>query len=195
MRSFRSGTLGRSVRRWGPRVNFGKFQRKSHQWKYVTDDEAAIDRTGASPLSYALIDSGDWSPSAAGGSGCRNIVIDFSFGCTWSHNNTATAFESWGAKMGIFIKDRDDATSTLNAMFTSHRAIDWAHWCRNTASSSSATVIGGTERYFIRRKKFKVNFLKFDEEVAFYFQLESDVTTVINDMRGFIFGRVSWEAV
>lgn len=194
-RRFRSGTLERSVRRFGRMPKFGQFAKKSHSWKYVELDEQALDAATLAPTDVSIIDSDDWQPAATPGLGVRNVSFDIAIGYTWSTQTIATTFDSWALRYGFFIKDRDDdPEASINDYFAEGRALEWHQVAFNTVENQAES--GDSEsnvRQFNRRVRFKARFLKFDEEVRFATGFSTTASSTLADSRVWLFGRVSWE--
>lgn len=192
MARFRSGTLERSVKRFGRMPSFNKFQRKSHGWKYVELIDSSIDLSGTVGTVAAIFTATDVAPGTIGGTGVRNVAADLVVGVTWSPQTTALSFDSWAITYGFFCLDNDDTSDTIDETFGATRAIDWHMWARNSVEDGE----GGSfvnDRHMQRRARWRQRFVRFDERIIIMAQANTSITSTISDMRLHIFGRVSWE--
>lgn len=194
MARFQSGTLGRSIKRFGRfQGRMPSFKRKQHAFVYSTLDEAALDRTGA-VNEFVLFDRTDFSPAAsANASHCRNVSFDIMFGITWSPQVTTLAYDSWRLDAAIFIMDADDVGGNITTQFASNRAIAWNSWARNTGEQPSALGASPDIRYINWRCKGRARYIRIDEELRFLLQFNSSVTDTLIDARLSLMSRYSWE--
>lgn len=193
MARFQSGTLGRSIKRFGRFGARPNFKRKQFAYVYSTLDEAALDRTGA-VNDFGLFDRTDFAPAAAANaSGCRNISFDICFGITWTPQVTTLAYDSWRLDGAIFVMDADDVGGTITTQFASNRAITWNSWSRNTGEMPTALGVSPERRDINWRAKGRVRFMRLDEELRFLLQFNSNVTDTIIDARLSLMSRYSWE--
>lgn len=201
MARFRSGTLERSVRRWGrmPKFGRGKLERVKHSWKYVELENTAMSLNGASSAEVVLHDSADWVPATSGGVGCKNVAFDLNITCTWTPvGDSANIFLNGQLLMGIFIQDADDVQGgPIADVFGECRALVWDQFVWRSEGMDLATPTGAI---FVppilrwnRRVRGKARYLKFDEELRLSIGPQNDLTSTIDDMRLSVFGRVSWE--
>lgn len=198
MARFRSGTLERSVRRWGRFPGAGgrggKLQRVTHGWKYVTLGETALNLTtpNNNPTVVSLFDSGDFAPSTTG-TGCKNVVFDLRVVTSWSPSITAVAYDSWSFRAGIFCVDVEDDTGTHSSAYAEKRAIWWNFTGRNTGEQPATFGISNENRAFTWVARGRQRWVDFDEELRIVAGFTDGVDSVISDARLSIFGRISWE--
>lgn len=194
MARFRSGTLGRSVRRWGRLPGMkAPFKRIQHGWKYVDLEESSLDETGVTTADIVLADADDWVLVGTG-TGVRNMVLELDIAIVWTPtiDETPATFNSWRLKAGIWCLDADDTGGGIDAAFGDQRAI----WWRTFANNNDAAATANGQEYPRRvqwRARAKQRWLQLDQELRFKCKFDSDVGSVISDARLFIFGRVSWE--
>jgi len=197
---FRSGTLERSVKRWG-RFPSKKLQRVAHSWKYVELANTAISRDGANPTDITFFSAVDFQTGAVA-TGCKNVAFDLCIGMAWTPTtDAANIFHNASIRWGVFCLDADDAPSGATAIedtFATTRALKWGMFARNfhgqdlTAADGpfwhpmNATCVNW-------RVRGKQRFVKFDEELRFMLQNSTSLTDVMGDQRLHIWGRVSWE--
>lgn len=187
---FRSGTLERSVRRWG-RFPKTPYKRKQHSWQYVELEESSIGRDGSTD-DVVLFNGDDWK-TGANADNVRNVSIDFYIGVCWTPESTTVAYDSWLFKTGIFVMDADDVNPVIDTMFATTRALWWGAGARNTGEQPTAQGISPESRLMTWRVRARQRFLKFDEELRLCWAFASNVTETLADVRGNLFGRISWE--
>lgn len=193
MARFRSGTLDRSLRRWGPKFpNPNKFQRKQHSWKYIHLNEQAMNLTN-DPLEVTIVDSADWGDLA--GQGVRNMSADLVIGVTWAPQTTALSFDSNALLWGIFCMDTEEpAALASDSFFSEQRAVVWDYWPNLFIENAESQGVQTANRYRTR-VRFRQRWMKFNEELRLSIAFVSSVASVVNDARCFVFGRLSWETV
>lgn len=192
---FRSGTLERSIKRWGPKMPRGKLQRVQFSWKYITLENTSIPPGAATFPDIVMFNAVDWQVGSVA-TGCRNVAFDLCVGVAWTpENNVANIFHNASIRWGVFCIDTDDAPATLDDAFATTRALRWGMLGNNFHGMNLATPVYPQENA-VRwnfRVRFKQRYVKFDEEVRFMIQPSTDISDAVDDMRLHLFGRVSWE--
>jgi len=197
---FRSGTLERSVKRWG-RFPSKKLQRVGHSWKYVELANHAVSLTGNTLSDITFFSAVDFQVGAVA-AGCKNVSFDLACAVGWTPKNDASnVFHNATMRWGIFCLDADDAPTggtALEDTFATTRAIRWGLIGRNWNGMELANADGVTSHTpdsmsHNWRVRGKQRFVKFDEELRFMFQNSTDLSDVLGDIRLHIWGRVSWE--
>jgi len=196
MARFRSGTLERSVKRWGRFPRFGggsNLKRKQHSWQYVEANEETIP-LNSDTLQIILFDEQDWAiPAVAAGSNVRNASFDLCFGVAYTPQDSTLEYDSIALHWGIFALDNDDSTVAISGLFGTHRALKWDQKAWNIAEIPTENGPPEHPRSWNWRVRFRQRFLRFDEQIQFAIAFQSAVSNVISDCRLFIFGRISWE--
>lgn len=192
-RRFQTGTLGRSIKRFGRFPSMGSFKRKSFEWKYVTLDEAALNRSAGTPTTTTIVSASDWA--GGGGSGVRNVSFDLRVGVSWSPEVTTVEYDSFALRAGLFIRDDDDATTAILDMFSQQRALWWNATFRNGGEQPTASGVSAETRYINWTVRCKQRFMKFDEVADLSVAFNGATNGIMSDARVSIFGRVSWEAL
>jgi len=190
---FRSGTLGKSLKRWGPKFpSTRSFKRKQFSWQYVTLDNSAL-LTGGGTTDIIVFDQTDWI--ALSDSNVRNVSMDLNVGIVWTPTTTGTTFNSHSVRGAMFILDADDTGQTLATTLASTRALWWNQTAMNLNTAAFADVGANWSSRAINWKvKRTARFLKADDELRFMVAFSgSNADDVISDARLFIFGRISWE--
>lgn len=197
---FRSGTLERSVKRWG-RFPRAKLQKVGHSWKYVELANHAVSLTGNTLSDITLFSAVDFQVGAVA-SGCKNVAFDLACGYCWTpKTDAANIFHNGSVRWGIFQLDADDAPTGGTAIedtFATTRALRWGAFSRNfngidltVADGPFWQPIASTQVNW--RVRGKARFVKFDDELRFMLQHSTDLSDAIGDARLHIWGRVSWE--
>lgn len=192
MSRFRSGTLERSVKRWGRMPSFNKFKRKQQAWQYVESSEVNLPVAG-NTSEVVIFDAADWSSASGAGENCRNFRARLRVGVMWSPESTALAFDSWYVKAGVFVCDDDEVLANIDAYFGEKRARWWGCHFNNSTEQPAAIGVGGQERHREWTINIRQNFLKLDEELRFIIAFNGNVTSTIADARYSIFGVEWWE--
>lgn len=198
MSRFRTGTLGRSVARWGRMPRFGSrapFKRRQFAWKFFELEEDAVDTSGATVEDFILFDSTDWTADTGSSNptGCKNVTLDMRVGLSWTPDlSAANIYNSAGWGCGIWCLDADDTGGTINNHFAAQRPIWWDHHYM-MFTSGTTTVPNALARQWNKSVKCRQRYMGFDDELRFKFALDSSVASQVSDMRIGIFGRVSWE--
>lgn len=197
MARFRSGTLERSVKRWGPRMPSAKIKRVGHSWKYVILEDEPVGMTGAGSLQVTVVDSNDWIPATGNGLGCKNVVLEAAVSLSWTpETDASTVFNAGMMLYGVFIRDQDETTSPpIESCFDDARALKWGMYAKHfNGMNDGAGLVSIPElRMWQFRFKCRARYLKFDEELRFAIGVTSDLSDVFLDLRCHMFGRCSWE--
>jgi len=197
---FRSGTLERSVKRWG-RFPGKKLQRVQHSWKYVELANTAVSRDGATPTDIAFFTAVDFQVGAVA-TGVKNVAFDLCVGLAWTPTtDAANIFHNASVRWGIFCLDADDVPTGATALedtFATQRALKWGMFARNWQGQDLTAADGPfwqpmNATHYNFRVRGKQRFVKFDEELRFILQNSTTLTDVMGDQRLHIWGRVSWE--
>lgn len=194
---FRSGTLERSLRRWGPRMpRPSAIKRKQFAWQYVVSDNTALG-SGGGTTDIVLFDNTDWH-STASPENVRNVSLDLRIGVVWTPTANATnTFNSSALRAGIFVLDQEDTGQTAATVFADTRALWWDQIAMNLGTFPTAspfTAPDRTARQVNWRVKKRQRFLRLDEELRLLVAWTGTTTDdVIADARLFIFGRISFE--
>ena len=196
--NFRSGTLERSVKRWGPKTSFRrpKFQRVNHGWKYVTLENQTMTRDGTADTDIIIADFEDWEQSAVSAIGVKNMTVDLVCTVAWTPaSNAQSVFHNASLRWGLFCLDTDDTVDQLDDTFATHRALRWGSFMCNFQGMTLGTPVWhmmNTTR-FAFRVRAKQRYMKFEDQLRLKVQNSTDLTDVMGDQRLHIFGRVSWE--
>lgn len=183
----------RSIKRWGrfPRPDFKK---KQYATSYSELEETAMVRGGGTTDIVLFNDADFHTPDATGVHvGVRNVSVDMKMMVTWTPEVTTLAYDSWFLKWGVFVKDSDDTADTLDTEFASAVAICWDAQGFNTCEQPTALGDSGAVRAWNVRKRFRVRYLRRDEEIRFLIAFNNDVTATIADARLSIFARFRFE--
>lgn len=191
-RRFQSGTLGRSIQRFGrfPGGGMSRFKKKNFSWQYVELNEAAVS-LAPGPLDIILFNASDWVDVSA--TGVKNVSLDLRLMFTWTPTVVAIEYDSWWVRGGIFVLDVDETGGTISSTFAAHRALWWNAAGRNTGEQPAAQGASPDIRNINWTVRARQRFMKFDEELRFLFGFFATVTGTIADARMSIFGRISWE--
>jgi len=197
-RNFRSGTLERSIRRWGPRMPTArKFKRKQHSWIYIRDGDNSLSRSGDSDH-FILFNNVDWDPTGQGGGvNCRNVSIDLRHTVVWTPvTSTTPNFNSLSFIWGLWSLDEDDVQAQ-DLTFGESRALAWDEYAlnykSNTNGSENADALDVMIRRMTWRTRVRQRFMKFDDDIRYICRFNEDVTGVFTDARIFFMARISWE--
>lgn len=200
MARFRSGTLERSIKRFG-RFPRGKLQRVGHSWKYVEVANSSIATGGATPQDFTVFSAVDFQVGAVA-AGCKNVAFDLAVGVCWTPaTDAANIFHNASVRWGLFQLDADDVPTGATGVedtFATTRALKWGMFARNfqgmdltVADGPFWQPISATQVNW--RFRARARFVKFDEEVRFLIQPSTSISDAVSDMRIHMWGRVSWE--
>jgi len=195
---FRSGTLERSVKRWGRFPRFNKVKRVNHSWKYVELENQAIGLVGGGSTQIVIASATDWQQNSSG-QGVKNMSLDLAIGFSWTPvSDAANIFGGRGIYWGVFCLDEDDAASPpIATQFSDTRALKWGALFRNWQGMELTAADGGpyvrTQLETNFRVRCRQRFMKFDDELRFCVGVNGDMSSTTSDLRLHIFGRVSWE--
>lgn len=193
---FRSGTLQRSIKRWGPK--FPKVQRVQHGWKYVTLENQSMDIDGTTPTDVIICDADDWALTGTG-VGCKNMTVDLAVAVAWTpKTDAANVFHNASIRWGLFCLDEDDVGAGIDGRFTDTRALRWGMLGNNFQGIDLTAADGPfwqpmTATRWNFHVRAKQRYMKFGDELRFVICNSTDLLDVIGDQRLHIFGRVSWE--
>lgn len=195
MARFRSGTLERSVKRFGRFPSFGgrQFKKKQFGYLYAEVNEQAQALNGDT-LQIILFDGLDWQTGGSGSQeNVRNVSGDVAIGLAWTPQNNALTFDSVAYHWGIFCNDVDDSTVLISALFASHRALKWDQKVWNSMEIDAEGFGPDYPRQWNWRVKFRQRFMRQDDQLQFAGAFQNDSSSTIADARVFIFARFSWE--
>jgi len=191
-RRFQTGTLGRSIRRFG-RFPRAPFKRKSFGYFTATSSETAMDITTPAPTSIVVFDPTDWSTGAAGLTGVRFCVVDLQMMVTWSPQVTTLAYDSWYLHWFAINCDRDDAHTSMSGAAFEYKPLVWGAQGRNTGEQPSALGASPDSRSINARMRFKTGFIPIDNEIRFMASVNGTATSTIADMRISLVAVVKYE--
>jgi len=194
MANFRSGTLGRSVKRFGRFRSMNKFARKSFGFKYGTIDSLAVPTDATAEPRVVLFQASQAEPGGQFGGNVRNVSFDVALGFSWSIDATPETnftFISTAIRWAFLCVDSDDQTDNFEDYISDTRALAWGQHVLNIVSITNA--INGAERQFNTRVRFKQRFMKFDDEVLICPMLVQAADSAVSDLRMWVMSRVSWE--
>lgn len=197
MARFQSGTLGRSIKRFGRFARGPKVQRVGHSWKYSTLTNSALP-IGVTTTDIVLFDSTDWEGITTTAVPVKNVSFDVAIGITWTPLQAAAAvFQSGSIWSAVMVLDRDDTGGTLGAKLAEQRALWWSqhanNWVTWPLANTDDPTPGATNRGLNFRARGKQRFMKFDEELRLLISPQVNLNTVITDARLFVLARLSWE--
>lgn len=195
MARFRSGTLEKSVKRWGRMPAFNRLKRKQFGWTYIQDDDNALIRT-TDTNDFILFSHEDWDASTVSSSGVRNVSFDMRITITWTPESGAGfSFESWSWIWGIFCKDEEDIGTSF-ATFADTRALAWDEYALNMHRMNTGEATEpdySRERRMTWRTKARQRYMQHDDQLRYLGRFNQDVSGHLADARIFFFGRISWE--
>jgi len=182
-RRFQTGTLGRSVRRFGrfPRGRLTGFKRK--QFGYFYSDADLQPEMNADPESVFLtvIDVSDLAPPAGFPfqTSVRNVSFDIYLGLT-AVPDFDTALATYAAltwQWGFYKKDSDENNLDLDTSFATHSMIKWGCWDMTVGGGGAeAAALANPTLRNMTRVRFRVSELKPDENITFVMQRDNGVS-------------------
>lgn len=201
MRRFRSGTLERSIRRWGPRfprIGRAGFKKKNFGTIYAHLTGADLDLpVNGNLFDVNLFDSTDWNNAAHIGTDLvvRNVSVDIAFGLVGLPVNGNVIGET-SLRWGIFLVDSDDTFSTLDDYFSEYRAIVWGIQpfiasTRNTATSSASAP--AMELGFNMRRRFRISKVRETQTLTYAAALDISINGIWQDATHPLATRIRYE--
>lgn len=171
---FQSGTLGRSIRRFGRFPRPG-FQRKQFGFYYANAFQQFTLTGNPEPIAVSLVSQDELAPAtsvAAGAQvGVRSVSIDLDATLQMVPDSAATggAFGFLYVHWMVFKQDVDEDITTFEAAAATNSAIKWGVWPVLPYGTSSGSAGMGNNPTYVQqtRMRFRVNKLDKDEELVF----------------------------
>lgn len=191
-RRFQSGTLGRSIKRFGRFPRMGTpFKRKQYTGFVSTLSENSLSLVPVM-LSTDLFAQADWAEGATD-TVVRNVMIDCRIMVTWSPTTTTVAYDSWYWHWMIMKVNDDETDASMALLASEYPPLAWDAFGRNTGEHPTANGALGQDRFYTARPKFKVPWVRSNEVIRLYASFNASVTETIADARISLVEHVRYE--
>lgn len=181
-RRFQSGTLGRSIRKFGRFPGGPGFQRKQFGFYYASAFQQFTLVGSPEPIAVSLVSQDVLVPTTSIATGAqvaaRSVSIDLQ--AMLQHipdvNGTGGGFGFLYVHWMVFKQDVDEELTTFEAAAATKSAIKWGAWNLMLFGTSSGAAAMGAYPTAMQstRMKFRVNQLRKDEELVFMAALSQD---------------------
>jgi len=193
-RRFQSGTLGRSIRRFG-RFPTAGLKRKQFATYYGTLLHSAVGLGGAMK-EVTIIDESDWGPNSGSITGMvnvRNVSVDHCFIINMIRDTGATLQEDWVLQWMIIKTDVDQAYTNIADAMAQDVAIRWGAFGNVTSTMPTGTTGNEARPSFNWRVKYSVPFIKEDQELRFLLQVLPGASGTLDEMNLSVVSRIRYE--
>lgn len=178
-RRFQSGTLGRSIRRFGRFPRGPGFQRKKFGFYYATSFQQQALTANADPIVVSLVSNDELVPATSVATGAQVPVNNISVDALMIHQVLPTLGTQPGDVFGflythwmIFKQDVDEDVTTFSSAAATNSAIKWGAWPwsiggTGTPGGANMAAVVATMYQQTTRVRFRVSRLEKDEELIF----------------------------